>query len=230
MEVFKRKLIYFVRRLYAKRHRIEPLSLGWKGAAIALSTMAFLLILNQGKFLLDQRSFLDFTIGMFVFIFFVVLISGFITLLLHGVKKIPSRYIWILFSSLIFMLFCFFAPLEVLIPFILLLAVVVSLWGALLYKWLKGSYKNAKKYQKVSVLTCLSILTIGIGAWGYWLIHPGEANTPVVVLKQLKTSNRYDNTLLRNPAKPGNYPIKKLTYGSPNTYREDFNKKKFFDN
>jgi len=224
--VFKRKLIYFVRRLYAKRNRIEPLSLGWKGAAIALSTMAFLLMLNQGRFFLDQRSLVDYTIGMFVFIISVVLISGFITLLLHSVKKIPSRYLWILFSSLIFLLFCFFASsLEVTILFILLIAVVVSLWGALLYKWLKGSYKKAKKYQKVCVLTCLFILTIGIGAWGYWLIHPGEANTPVVVLKQLKTSKRYDNTMLRNPAKPGDYPIRKLTYGSPNTYREDFNQK-----
>lgn len=173
------------------------------------------MILIQGKFLLDQRSFLDFAIGMLVFIFSVVLISGFITILLHGVKKIPSRYIWILVSSLIVLLFCFFTPLEVAISFILLVVVVVSLWGALLYKWLKGSYKNAKKYQNVSVLTSLSILTIGIGAWCYWLIHPGEANTPVVVIKELKTSKRYDNTLLKNPVKPGNYPIRKLTYGSP---------------
>ncbi|MGE7953487.1 chlorophyllase/cutinase-like alpha/beta fold protein [Lysinibacillus xylanilyticus] len=221
MEVIKRKLTYFVRKVYAKRKRLEPLSLGWKGAATALSTVSLLLILIQGKLLLGQRSFLDFTIGILVFILSVVLISGFITLLLHGVKKIPSRYIWVLFSSLLFLLFCF--PLDVIIPFILVVAVVVSLWGALLSKWIKGNYRNATKYKKVSVLTCLFMMTIGIGAWSYWLIHPGEANTPEVVLKQLKTSKRYDNTLLKNPAKPGSYPVKKLTYGSPNTYREEFN-------
>lgn len=221
MEVLKRKLTYFVRKVYAKRKRLEPLSLGWKGAAIALSTVSLLLILIQGKLLLDQRSFLDFTIGILVFILSVVLISGFITLLLHGVKKIPSRYLWVLLSSLLFLLFCF--PLDVIIPFILLVAVIVSLWGALLSKWIKGNYRNATKYKKVSVLTCLFMMTIGIGAWSYWLIHPGEANTPEVVLKQLKTSKRYDNALLKNPAKPGNYPVKKLTYGSPNTYREEFN-------
>ncbi|WP_223555541.1 poly(ethylene terephthalate) hydrolase family protein [Lysinibacillus sphaericus] len=221
MEVLKRKLTYFVRKVYAKRKRLKPLSLGWKGAAIALSTVSLLLILIQGKLLLGQRSFLDFTIGILVFILSVVLISGFITLLLHGVKKIPGRYIWVLFSSLLFLLFCF--PLDVIIPFILLVAVVVSLWGALLSKWLKGNYRKATKYKKVNVLTCLFMMTIGIGTWSYWLIHPGEVNTPEVVLKQLKTSKRYDNTLLKNPAKLGSYPVKKLTYGSPNTYREEFN-------
>lgn len=225
VEVKKRKLTYFVRKLNEKRKRIEPLSFGWKGAAIALSTLAILLILIQGKFLLDQRRLLDYTIGMFIFILFVALLSGVITLLLHGVKKIPSRYIWVLFSSLIFLLMCFIGPLNVAIPFILFVAVAVSSWGALLYKWLKGSYRNAKRNKKVSVLTSLIMLTIGIGVWSYWLIDPGNVTTPEVVLKQLKTSNRYDNALLKNPAKPGRYPVKKLTYGSPNTYREEFNKK-----
>lgn len=224
-EVIKRKLTYFVRKLNEKRKRIEPLSFGWQGAAIALSTLAILLILIQGKFLLDQRSLLDYTIGILLFILFVALLSGVITLLLHGVKKIPSRYIWVLFSSLIFLLMCFIGPLNLTIPFILFVAVAVSSWGALLYKWLKGSYKNTKRIKKVSVLTCLIMLTIGIGVWSYWLIHPGGATTPEVVLKQLKSSNRYDNTLLNNPAKPGSYSVKKLTYGSPNTYREEFNQK-----
>ncbi|WP_313800264.1 chlorophyllase/cutinase-like alpha/beta fold protein [Cytobacillus sp.] len=225
VEIKKRKLTYFVRKLNEKRKCIEPLSFGWKGAAIALSTLAILLILIQGKFLLDQRSLLDYTIGMLIFILFVALLSGVITLLLHGVKKIPSRYIWVLFSSLIFLLMCFIGPLNVTIPFILFVAVAVSSWGALLYKWLKGSYRNTKRSKKVSVLTSLIMLTIGIGVWSYWLIDPGNATTPEVVLKQLKTSNRYDNALLKNPAKPGSYPVKKLTYGSPNTYREEFNKK-----
>ena len=39
------------------------------------------------------------------------------------------------------------------------------------------------------------------------------------------TSNRYDKALLNNPAKPGSYPVKKLTYRSPNTYREEFSQK-----
>ncbi|TCJ01131.1 MFS transporter [Cytobacillus praedii] len=225
MEVLRKKFTYLVRKLYAKRKRIEPLSFGWKGAAISISTLAILLIFIQGKFLLDQRSLLDFTIGMLIFIIFIALVSGVITLLLHGVKKVPSRYIWVLLSSLIFLLFCFFGPLNVAIPFILIVAVAVSLWGALLFKWLKGSYKNAKRIKKVSVLTCLFMLTIGIGVWSVWVIHPGEATPPEIVLKQLKTSNRYDKALLNNPAKPGSYPVKKLTYGSPNTYREEFNQK-----
>jgi len=196
------------------------LSLGWKGAAIALSTLAFLLILIQGKYLLDQRSFFDIAIGMLVFILAVILLSGFITLLLHVVKKIPSRFIWVLLTSLIFLLLCFIT-----FPFILLIAVVVSLWGALLYKWIKGSYKNATKFRKTSVLVILCMLTLGMGLGSYWLIQPGDVNTPKFILKQLKTSKHYDNTLLNNPAKLGSYPVKKLTYGSPNTYREEFNQK-----
>ncbi|WP_269799712.1 poly(ethylene terephthalate) hydrolase family protein [Lysinibacillus xylanilyticus] len=220
LQALKKRIVYFVGKLYENGKSLKPLSLGWKGAAIALGTLAFLLILIQGKYLLDQRSFFDFAIGMLVCILAVILLSGFITLLLHVLKKIPSRFIWVLLTSLIFLLLCFIT-----FPFILLIAVVVSLWGALLYKWMKGSYKNATKYRKTSVLVILCMLTLGIGVGSYWLIQPGDVNTPKFILKQLKTSKHYDNTLLNNPAKPGDYPVKKLTYGSPKTYREEFNQK-----
>ncbi|WP_107925177.1 poly(ethylene terephthalate) hydrolase family protein [Lysinibacillus parviboronicapiens] len=223
MKAFKKNIASFVRKLYGKRNRLEPLSPGWQGAASALSTVAFLLMLIQGKYLLEQRSFFDFVMAIVLFMLSVTFISGFLTMLWHGLKKIPSRYIWVLLTSLVFLLFCFIAPLDVAIPFILLIAVVVSSWGALLSKWVKGSYKNAAKSRKISVLIILLMMTIGIGAGSYWLIHPGEANTPNVVLKHLKTSPRYDNAVLTNPGEPGSYPVKKLTYGSPDTYRQEFN-------
>ncbi|MET4562327.1 dienelactone hydrolase [Lysinibacillus parviboronicapiens] len=223
MRAFKKNIASFVRKLYGKRNCIEPLSPGWKGAASALSTVAFLLILIQGRYLLEQRSFFEYAMALVIFILSVTLISGFLTLLWHGLKKIPSRYIWVLLSSLVFLLFCFIAPLDVAIPFILLIAVVVSLWGALLSKWIKGSYKYASKSRKINVFIFLLIMTLGIGAGSYWLIQPGEANTPTVVLKHLKTSPRYDNAWLTNPGESGSYPVKKLTYGSPDTYRQEFN-------
>lgn len=207
----------------ANRKRRGPLSPGWKGASLGLGVIAFILILIQANYLLMGYSFGKFFVGTFLFLLAAALISGLAALLLHGVKKLPSRYMWILLCSLIILLFCFIGPLEVSVVFIVLFAVVFSLFGALVYKFATGSYKQASNTRKIGAMACLSLIIVVIGAGSFWLIRAGDEAAPDVTLKQLKTSARYDGTSMNNPAEQGEYSVKSLLYGSPDNYRSEFN-------
>lgn len=227
MEIQKEKEIEkgvtFYRRIIANRKRWGPLSPGWKGASLGLGALAFILILIQANYLLEGQGFFGFIVGTFLFVLSVALISGLAALLLHGIKKLPSRYIWILLCSLIMLLFCFIGPLEVSVVFIVLFAVVFSLFSALVYKFATGSYKQASKTRKIGAIACLSLITVVIGAGSFWLIRTGDEAPPNVTLKQLRSSTRYDDTAMKNPAEHGAFKVKSLLYGSPDNYRKEFN-------
>ena len=83
---------------------------------------------------------------------------------LHGVKKLPSRYIWIFAVFPDHVLFCFIMQPGVSAVFIVSLAIVLSLYGALAYKFAAGSYKQVSKTRKIGAMACLSLITIAIGA------------------------------------------------------------------
>ncbi|MEC0311110.1 bacitracin amidohydrolase BahA [Paenibacillus lautus] len=213
----------FFRGIFANRKRRGPLSPAWKGASLGLGAIAFTLILIQANYLLTGHGFGKIIVGTFLFVLAAALISGLAVLLLHGVKKLPSRYMWILLCSLIMLLFSFIGPLEVSVVFIVLFAVVFSMFGALVYKFATGSYKQASNTRKIGALACLSLITVVIGAGSFWLIRAGDEAAPDVTLKQLKTSARYDGTARKNPAEQGAYPVKSMLYGSPDNYRKEFN-------
>lgn len=217
------KNVTFFRRVIANRKRRGSLSPGWKGASLGLGAIAFILILIQANYLLTGHGFGKFIVGTFLFVLAAALISGLAALLLHGVKKLPSRYIWVLLYSLIMLLFCFIGPLEVSVVFIVLFAVVFSMFAALLYKFATGSYKQASKTRIIGAVACLSLITVVIGAGSFWLIRAGDEAAPEVTLKQLKTSTRYDGASMKNPAEEGEYSVKSLLYGSPDNYRKEFN-------
>lgn len=212
-----------IRSMITGRKRIKPLTPGWKGASLWLGVIALILVLIQARYLLTGQSFVRFFTGTFLFVFAVALISGLAAWLLHGVKKLPSRYIWILLYSLSMLLFCFIGPLEVSVVFIVLFAVVFSLFGALVYNVATGRYKQASKTRKIGAVACLSLIAFVIGSGSFWLIRAGDEAAPDVTLKQLKTSARYDGTAMKNPAEQGEYPVKSLLYGSPDNYRKEFN-------
>ncbi|OME92104.1 MULTISPECIES: bacitracin amidohydrolase BahA [Paenibacillus] len=213
----------YFRRIIVNRKRRGRLSPGWKGASLGLGVIAFILILIQANYLLMGHGFGKFIVGTFLFVLAAALISGLAALLLHGVKKLPSRYMWILLCSLIMLLFSFIGPLEVSVVFIVLFAVVFSLFGALVYKFATGSYKQASNTRKIGALACISLIIVVIGAGSFWLIRAGDEAAPDVTLKQLRSSTRYDDTAMNNPAEQGAFPVKSLLYGSPDNYRKEFN-------
>lgn len=219
----KEKGVTLFRRIMANRKRRGALSPGWKGASFGLGAITLILILIQAHYLLTGHNFGKFIMGTFLFVIAIAMISGLAAWLLHGVKKMPSRYIWMLVCSLTLLFFCFAVPPGVSAVFIVSLAIVFSLFGALAYKFAAGSYKQASKTRKIGAMACLSLISIVIGAGSFWLIRAGDEAAPDITLKQLKTSTRYEDSTMNNPAEQGTYPVQSLLYGSPNNYRKEFN-------
>lgn len=184
-------------------------------------TLFFLLL--QAHYMLGARGFLDLAVGTIVSLIFVALGGGILALVLHLVKKIPTRYLWLFFSAFMLLFVCFMGPMLTALVFILGLIVLLSLWGVALYKLVKGRYKYATRTKKMTALILLLSTTAMIGFAGYWTIHDGEAQVRGVHLTELKTAARYQNALLTNPAEEGTYKVKTRTYGSKNSYRTQFN-------
>lgn len=227
MEIQKEKEnekgIAIIQRIVANRKRMQPLTPGWKGASLGLGGIAFILILIQADYLLTGHGFIKYIAGTFLFVLAIAMISGLTALLLHGAKKLPSRYIWTLTGSLTLLVFCFTVPPKVSAVFIACLAFVFSLFGALLYKIAAGSYRQVSKARRIGAMTCLSLIAIVIGAGSFWLIREGDEAAPGVTLQQLKASSRYEESTMNNPAEQGIFPVHSLLYGSPDNYRKEFN-------
>ncbi|MCE5172716.1 MFS transporter [Paenibacillus profundus] len=224
METIKERANHIIRKLKVNRKHIKPLSAGWKGASFVLAAATLILVIMQANYLLGARGFIEFAVGTVISIVVVLIISGLLAIIVHGIKQIPSRYLWLFFSSFILLFICFMGPMEVSSIFVLLVIAILSLWGAILYKLVTGSYKHAKRSKKLTAVVLSVTTTVAIGIGGYWVVNDGDEGIRGVTLQELKTSARYTNHVLNNPAEEGPYPVKTLTYGSENSYRKEFNR------
>ncbi|MFD1177814.1 MFS transporter [Paenibacillus puldeungensis] len=210
-------------RLLALFKRITPLTPGWKGALIALAASAGCIYLVQAYYLIGSRGAVDYVTGSAVFLLAIVLIAGVAAGLLHWAKKMPSRYVWLALVSFCLLFISFIGPLQ--LTFLITLSVIasVSLLGALVARWICGAYRGAKTISKATagVLAAFTFCFIIIG--GYWLVENGSADLAKPYrLQSVKPADRYKTTMA-NPAEPGSYKVKTLTYGSANSYRKQFN-------
>jgi len=223
METKKEKIPQLLSVIKVKRNRIKSLSPGWKGASFVLVLAVLFLFLIQAHYLLWERGFIDFAVGSFLFIVVVVLLCGFITLLLHGIKKMPSRYLWLFLSSFVLLYICFVGPLNVSIAVVLFIIAGLSIWGAILYKFIQGSYKNTTMLKKIVASGLFVSMTVALGLAWFWVVNEGETEVAGVTLKELKNSPRYEEHLVKSPIAKGPYQVNTITYGSKNSYRKEFN-------
>lgn len=203
--------------------RITPLTAGWKGALIALAASTGCIYLVQAYYLIGSRGVLDYVTGAAVLLLAIILIAGVVTGLLHWAKKMPSRYVWLALVSFCLLVISFIGPMQLMFLITLSVIVSVSLLGALFARWKSGAYREAKTVKKalVGVLAAFTLGLIVIG--GYWLLGNGSADLAKPYrLQSVKSADRYKSAMT-NPAKPGSYKVKTLTYGSANSYRKQFN-------
>lgn len=203
--------------------RPAPLSPGWKGASLALGVIVLCLYFVQGYTMIGGRGALPYLAGIILFLLASILLTGVIALLLHGVKKMPTRYIWLVLTSLCLLVISFIGPVQLMFIAALSIIVAFSLLGMSMYRWFSGKYREAKKISKI-----LSGITAGVAfayilLGGYWLFDSGNSDLPKPYrLQAIKTADHYP-TAMANPAEPGSYPVKTLTYGSADSYRKEFN-------
>lgn len=209
-----------------KKKRIPTLTPGWKGAVAALSFVTLSLYFVQAYYYLGSRGASDYWIGSILFLLATVAITGIITGLLHWGKKIPSRYVWAMLTSLLLLLLSLLGP----IPLTLLIAVCIlisfSVLGALLYRFISGVYREAGTWKKVRATASAAIAVLFVCVMGYWIVSEGQREFAAPYpLQTVKSAEAYTG-LLTNPAEPGTFSVKSLTYGSNTTYRDDLSTKR----
>jgi len=222
MTNIKKKSTHFVSNLRKKRKEGKPLSAGWKGAIIALAAVTLIIFAIQGYLMLGTRGSIQYVWGTFVAVAVVILIGGVVSLVVHGLKKVPTRYIWIAATSFTLLLFSFIAPMDASIIVIIILILLVSAWGALIYKFAKGSNRDTARIKKIVSIVLLVVTTAGVFTGSYWIVNDGTELISGVKLSEIKTSDRYTNNI-PDPAAEGPFAVKTLTYGSENSYRKVFN-------
>lgn len=203
--------------------RPAPLSAGWKGASLALGVTALCLYLVQGYTMIGARGAVPYLTGIILFLLVIILLTGVIALLLHWAKKMPTRYIWLALASLCLLIISFIGPLQLMFIASLSIIVAFSLLGMLMYRWLTGKYREAKKISKILSGIAAGVAFAYILLGGYWLLDRGNSDLPKPYrLQAIKTAERYP-ALMANPGEPGSYHVKTLTYGSADSYRKEFN-------
>lgn len=173
--------------------------------------------------MIGTRGIGDYVIGSAVFLIAIILLSGFITLFIRWMKKIPSLYVWIAFASFFLVFICFIGPLELMFIITISIMVSFSILGMMIWRILKGQYCQSSKASKIMTLmiSCLALAGIFIG--GYWLFYNGDNELPMIYkLKTMKATEQY-SLPLANPSESGDYKVKILTYGSVDGYRKEFN-------
>ena len=201
--------------------RISPLDPSWKGAILALSLVTLCLVFVQAYYYLGTRSIMDYFIGTGLSLVSILIITGIIAGLLHWAKKMPSRYVWFMLASFSFLLISFLGPMPLTLLVLFFIILSSSLLGALLYRFIKGGYRKVAKWVKVTAGAGAASVFILICVLGYWLLNDGHAELQVLFpLQTVKTAEQYQTTMA-NPAEPGAFRVKSITYASDPTYRKD---------
>ncbi|WP_336765930.1 MFS transporter [Paenibacillus sp. USHLN196] len=186
-----------------------------------MSLVTLFICLVQASYYLGSRGFQDYFVGTVLSILVILGVTGLIAGGLHWAKKMPSRYVWFLLASICLLYLSFLGPLPLTLSVLFCILFSFSLLGALLYRFIKGSYREAARWVKVTASTGIAAVFIFICVLGYWLTSEGFADFKVQYpLQTVKTADNYSSSMI-NPAEPGTFRINTITYTSNSTYRKD---------
>lgn len=201
--------------------RVSPLGPGWTGAITVLSLVTLCNGLVQGYYYLGSRSVADYLIGTSLFLTVILGITGIIAGLLHWAKQMPSRYVWFMLASFCVLSISFFGPIPLTLLVVLVMIICFSLLGAVLYRYKDGAYRETKSWKRRTAGAVAAAALILICMLGYWLMSEGKAELTVPYpLQTVKSAEQY-RTTLSNPAEPGKFRVKSITYQSDPTSRKD---------
>ncbi|MHA7965156.1 MFS transporter [Paenibacillus sp. CAU 1782] len=204
------------------RLRLPSLGSGWKGAILALSLVTLCAVFVQAYYYLGSRgSIIDYLIGTAVPILAVLAVTGILAGLLHWAQKMPSRYIWLMLASICLLLISFLGPIPLTLLIVFFLILSCSLLGALLYRLMKGGYREAASWVRVTAGAGTAAVFVLICLLGYWMISGGYAKFEAPYTLQATKSAQSYQTTIANPAETGAYQVNVITYANDSTLGGD---------
>jgi dienelactone hydrolase len=224
MNKFGEKLKKWFINTKEKIRSVKPLSDGWKGAIITLMLISIVIYVVQCYYLLASRGTMSFVVGTTIFLLTCVIFCSIVTLIVHFIKKVPSRFLLIFNIAFILLFIGLISPLKATLIVVMTIIMSFSILGAIVNKYKKGRYKDSSKFKKLVAISLALVMTSVIFIGGYWFISDGTTS------KINYYDNKDDNAVkygseVENPATDGSFKVNTVTYGSENSYREEFNKK-----
>lgn len=224
MNGFWEKLKKLVINAKEKIKSVKSLSDGWKGASIAVIFISIVIYVVQCYYLLASRGTMSFVVGTIIFLLTCIIFCSIVTLIVHFIKKVPSRFLLVFNIAFILLFIGLISPLKATLIVVMTIIMSFSILGAIANKYKKGCYKNSSKFKKSVTISLALVMSSVIFIGGYWFISDGAS--PKV--------NYYDNkdddalryaSEVESPAIDGSFKVNTITYGSENSYREEFNRK-----
>lgn len=184
----------------------------WRWASLAVLISMGLIMLGMG---LDFIGNLPVWLFLTALIFFVglSLLAGLgLRFVLRELRRLPHKYAWIFFGSLVFVITFFGSDIKVRLLLWIFLMSSAAFFGGALYNISGDRWPKLGRVPKV--LTVL-FLVFGTGlfsfAW-FFLLYPGKAADEVKIWA-LESKHLPEPLGLQDPSLPGNYSIDSLTYG-----------------
>lgn len=224
MNRFGEKLKKLVINAKEKIKSVKSLSDGWKGASIALILISIVIYVVQCYYLLASRGTMSFVVGTIIFLLTCIIFCSIVTLIVHFIKKVPSRFLLVFNIAFILLFIGLMSPLRATLIVVMTIIMSFSILGAIANKYKKGCYKNSSKFKKSVAISLALVMISVIFIGGYWFISDGTS--PKVNYYDNKDDNalRYASEV-ESPAIDGSFKVNTITYGSENSYREEFNRK-----
>lgn len=211
MKDFFKKIWASVKSFFLK---IQPGDVAWKGAfkAMAATALLFWLIGASFVFVIEPKTFFG-LIPIIIGPLLAFLISAGAVLILMILKLLPKKFFWYV-PGVFFLTSFLFNSDDLSTKFPLLTILFAGLMGAGLFTILKKS-----RLQNTLAQNIVSLLGIGLGTFGLvwgliWLFDTGFKPEVEHINAALKSTYRPKLIDAKNPAEPGNYTVRFLTYGS----------------
>lgn len=227
MKKFKKYMKNGINKLKNLMPRYKELSDGWKGGLIVLTTVTLICVILQGYKLFASHGILDFIIGTSLTCITVIFLISFSLLVLGLLGKIPLIAIGCILIAFALLSLSLFNTYSIESTFAACMVVIFLsiIFGAIIYKLIKGHYRKTSTYKKISAWVIAAVSFGVILGSIYWSNVTIGNRTSMVNAKNVNEfKDAYPSTA--NPAKEGDYKTESLTYGSG----KDSRRKEFGEN
>lgn len=191
-------------------------SAAWRGTGAVMVLTALLLALAQGYDAFARYAWWSFALYALALTGGALLLAAGALLLLHLLTRFPPVFMWGLAAAALLALAAFANGGQrvwvVVVPFVL----ITAAWlGAAVMSWKRYTWRQATAVQRLFILSGLLVGGGGLVGGGLWLLWPGSDLTmPPNAALQAWTAADAAAVTLPDPAQPGPYAVRTLTYGS----------------
>lgn len=224
MSYFKKWFKNTVTNICVKLKGLKDIG-SWKGSVVALGATVLFLFIIQSYHMFFSHGGASFIKGFMILLSAMVLLTGVLTLIIAILRRIPILYIWVGLSSFFLLCITFLSShIYVTLIFIILLIVVTSLIGNIVYRIIKNYSKDKKLGIKLLYVFLIILMISSVSLGSYWLLNDGTNKNSYKTVMNMVNTHEYILDA-DDPSEIGEYTVNKIFYGSgTDLHRKEYGK------